>query len=124
MLARDGKQIGLLHRDPVFHSELIGEAVYSLKAFVMAMMALVADEIARIEAPKLPTANALKRLRLMLLQVVLYGAIITGAVGTVFYGSEVLIYMLSAKMTAMGTDVIRQNMPKGIETARLRPTLE
>ena len=58
------------------------------------------------------------------LQLCIYLVIVSAITAMTLTGGDLLIHVLSNKMTAMGQDVITQNVPNAVETASLRPAIQ
>ncbi len=58
------------------------------------------------------------------LQLGLYAMILTGAIGVTYSGGDILMSMIHSKMTEMSQEVIKLNLPKGIETASLKTAVQ
>lgn len=56
------------------------------------------------------------------LQLGLYGLIVVGSLGIAVKGSDILLDMLSSKMTSMGVEMAKTKTPTSLELAELRLT--
>ncbi|WP_162916714.1 hypothetical protein [Cohaesibacter haloalkalitolerans] len=63
-------------------------------------------------------------LRRLLLQTGLYCVVLGFAVGSVLVGSRIMFTLIHQEMSEMSHDVVRANLPKEVETADLRPTIQ
>lgn len=68
--------------------------------------------------------TSVRSLRLVALQMGIYCLILVGAVGVTLNGSKMLVDIIAAKMFQMGYEVALQNLPRHIETASFRPSVE
>ena len=65
----------------------------------------------------------LQLLRRTSLQLGLYAMIVAGAIGIAIVGGDIMLLILSDRITQMASSVVFVDVPFGVETASLRPTL-
>ncbi|WP_319495935.1 hypothetical protein [uncultured Cohaesibacter sp.] len=87
------------------------------------MLAILLDASGRIGRSVTNQVLAIN-LRRLVLQTGLYCLVLGFAIGTALVGSRVMFSLIHQEMSAMGSDVARANLPKGVETADLRPTMQ
>ncbi|WP_114010317.1 hypothetical protein [Cohaesibacter intestini] len=58
------------------------------------------------------------------LQLGLYCLLVAGSLGVVVNGSKLIVDQIHAKMFEMGYEVAKQNLPKKIQTASIRSSVE
>ncbi len=73
---------------------------------------------------RLPRTMMVISLRRLAMQMGLYGVVIALTLSFTALGGKLLFTLLHQEMSEMATDVIQLNLPKGVETASLRPTLK
>ncbi len=111
-----------------FDKEDVTARVIAAKAFFKKSVSKASMVIAMRWSNNRKARKALVRrmahhMRRVALQLCLYVIILAGALSVTSMGTDIMFQMVSRKMTAMGNDVIRLNMPEAIRTASLRPTL-
>ncbi|WP_373235887.1 hypothetical protein [Cohaesibacter celericrescens] len=123
MMAREGNQIRIVQRgvNVWISNEQTRSFMQPVSHYSHAYWAQLKAAVTKA----LPIKSGFNRwLRLMVLQFALYSLIVTGAISATFMGSDVMLSMLSEKMTEMASSVVLYQVPAGIETAELRPTLQ
>lgn len=73
---------------------------------------------------RLAAMDPLRSIQKTGLQLGLYCLLVAGCLGAVVNGSKLIVDQIHAKMFEMGYEVAKQNLPKKIETASIRSTLE